>query len=148
MLYSESESDYFAALKKRALFENQIAVLVGVSPSELRLDPMPLKAFPPAIPASAFRQQFCCAVLIWQSKNGSWLLIMRKSMSPTLLTFPRSISTGVLDFLANNFIKTLKNHWLIGSNVIQILFDGGGRSSQCGTIYRASSMRRPPPTKE
>ena len=126
--YSTVESEYYDALRKRALFENQIAVLIGTSPSEFKLDPMPLKTLPPLIPAD-----LPAKVLLRRpdlAEQERKMAAIHAEINVAYASYFPSIDlTGVLDILSHNFIKTVKNNWLIGSNLIEVLFDAGGRSS-------------------
>ncbi len=127
--YSDVEALYFETLKKRALFENQISVLVGASPSEFRIRPNPLKELPPEIPAG-----IPAGVLLRRPDLAEQERRMAAAHAEINVAyasyFPVINLTGVLNFLSNNFIKTLKNEWLIGSNVVEVLFDGWARGAQ------------------
>lgn len=126
--YSIVEAEYYDALRKRSLFENQIAVLVGVSPSEFKLDSMPLEELPPEIPATV-----PALVLLRRpdlAKQERKMAAIHAEINVAYASYFPSIDlAGVFNFLSNNFVKTVKNRWLIGSNLTQILFDAGGRSS-------------------
>lgn len=126
--YSTVESEYYDALKKRALFENQIAVLIGISPSEFKLDSMPLKKIPPQIPATVPAE-----VLLRRpdlAEQERMMAAIHAEINVAYASyFPSVDLTGALAFLSYDFVKTLKNTWSIGSNLVQILFDAGGRSS-------------------
>ncbi len=126
--YSTVESEYYDALKKRSLFENQIAVLIGISPSEFKLDSMPLKKMPPQIPATVPAE-----VLLRRpdlAEQERMMAAIHAEINVAYASyFPAVDLTGSLAFLSNDFIKNLKNTWSIGSHLIQTLFDAGGISS-------------------
>lgn len=126
--YSTVESEYYEALRKRSLFENQIAVLIGESPNEFKLDFMPFKALPPQIPATVPAK-----VLLRRPDLAEQERLMAAIHAEINVAyasyFPAIDLTGGLSFITNDFIKTLKNTWIIGGNLIEILFDGGGRGA-------------------
>ena len=126
--YSTVESEYYDALRKRALFENQIAVLIGASPSEFKLEPMPLRALPPQIPVDLPAKVLLRRPDLAEQERKMAALHAEINVAYASY-FPSIDLTGVFDILSNNFIKTVKNNWLIGSNLVEILFDGGGRSA-------------------
>ncbi|MDE3045536.1 MAG: efflux transporter outer membrane subunit [Verrucomicrobiota bacterium] len=126
--YSTVESQYYDALRKRALFENQIAVLVGESASEFKLDPMPTRTLPPVIPAGV-----PASVLLRRPDLREQERIMASMHAEINVAyasfFPSVDVSGGINFLSNDFMHTLKDKWFIGSNLVEILFDAGGRSA-------------------
>lgn len=126
--YSTIESEYYDALRKRALFENQIAVLVGKSPSEFKLDPMPLKTLPPQIPVAIPAKVLLRRPDLREQERRMAAIHAEINIAYSSY-FPSLDLTGALNILSQSFFKTAKNSWLIGSNLVEILFDAGGRSA-------------------
>lgn len=127
--YSNTESDYYDALRKRALFENQIAVLIGVSPSEFKFNSMPLQKMPPQISATVPAQVLLRRPDLVQQERIMAALHAEINVAYASY-FPSLDLTGGIAFLANDFIKTVKNTWEVGSNLVQVLFDGGERRAK------------------
>ncbi|MGB7978187.1 MAG: efflux transporter outer membrane subunit [Chlamydiales bacterium] len=126
--YSTVEAEYYDALRTRVLFENQIAVLIGTSPSEFKLDPMPLRTLPPQIPVDLPAKVLLRRPDVAEQERKMAALHAEINVAYASY-FPSIDLTGVLDILSNDFIKTVKNNWLIGGNLIEILFDAGERRS-------------------
>ena len=126
--YSIVESEYYDALKNRALFENQIAVLLGVSPSTFKLDPTPLKELPPEIPAGVPAKILLRRPDLAEEERKMAAIHAEINVAYASY-FPSIDLSGVLNFLSNDFHKTSTFLWSIGSNLTEILFDAGGRSS-------------------
>ncbi len=126
--YDTVESEYYESLRKRALFENQIAVLLGVPPSEFKFESMPLKALPPVISATVPAKVLLRRPDLAEQERIMAALHAEINVAYTSY-FPSVDFAGGLSFLSNNFIKTVKNMWFVGSNIIEILFDAGGRTA-------------------
>lgn len=148
--YSRVESEYYEALRKRSLFENQIAVLLGDSPSEFKLDSMPLDQLPPEISATSPKE-----VLLRRPDLAEQERIMAALHAEINVAyasyFPGVDITGIFAPLAKGFIETVKRKWLFGTNVTQVLFAGGGRSAnvartrakfnEASFVYREKVLR-------
>jgi outer membrane protein, multidrug efflux system len=129
--YDTVESEYYESLRKRALFENQIAVLLGVSPSEFKMESAPLKALPPVIPATVPAKVLLRRPDLAEQERIMAALHAEINVAYTSY-FPSVDFAGGISFLSNNFIRTVKNMWFVGSNIVEILFDGGERSANIG----------------
>lgn len=118
------EADLFEAQNKRALFENQIAILMGLYPCSFKLPSLPLAKLPPPVPASLPSQVLLRRPDIAEQERV--MASLHAEINAAYASFFPSIDlVGALSFVSNNFMKTLKNTWAIGSNLLQILFDAG-----------------------
>ncbi len=126
--YSMIESLYFDCFRKRSLFENQIAVLIGVSPSEFKLASTPLTLNPPMIPVD-----LPANVLLRRpdlAEQERMMASLHAEINVAYASFfPSADIVGGINFLSNNFIQTLKNQWFIGGNLLEVLIDAGERSA-------------------
>jgi outer membrane protein, multidrug efflux system len=124
--YSTIEAEYFDALKVRVLFENQLALLLGISASEFTFDSLPLKAKPPQLPAT-----LPAAVLLRRpdlAEQERRMAAIHAQINAAYASFLPAVDlVASFTFLSNNFVKTVANTWAIGSNLTEILFDAGGR---------------------
>ncbi len=124
--YSTIESEYFDALKQRMLIENQMALLLGISPSEFTQGPLPLMEKPPHIPAT-----LPAAVLLRRpdlAEQERRMAAFHAEINVAYASYLPSIDlAATFAFLSNNFVETMRNVWSIGGNLTQIFFDGGAR---------------------
>lgn len=134
---ADAQSKYVDLERQRALFENAVAVLVGVSASEFTLPHRMLKEDPPLVPAGL----------------PSTLLVRRPDVAQAERTmasyhaligvayasfFPSLNLTGALGFLSPELSKFLTwqgNLWDWGFQIFQTVFDGFRRSSTLDLAY-------------
>ncbi len=126
------ESQYFSALEIRALFENQIAVLLGVTPSEFTIESIPLLLtnLPPVVPSGIPSEMLLRRPdLIEQERlMASYHAQIGVAYASY---FPSLILTGGLGFRSpdwSNFLKDKSKYWLAAADVSQFIFDAGRRS--------------------
>ena len=132
--YSTVEAQYFDALKTRAIFENQIAVLVGSSPSTFKIEPMPLEALPPVIPAATPANVLLRRPDLAEQERKMAAIHSEINVAYSSY-FPSIDLSAIFDFLSQDFSNiTSKFISSIGSNLTEILFDGWGRSSNVDAI--------------
>ena len=125
----QTESMLFAVKQQRELFENMIAVLLGRTPSEFKLEPTPLFACPPLIPegvpASALVRRPDLAEQQRQMESVHALLgVAYANYLPTL---DLDAGLGTVSPLSKFFFKGLSFFWSIGANLTEMLFDGMAR---------------------
>jgi len=119
-------AQYHEVRRQRDLFEDQIAVLIGVPASEFCLEHLPLERLPPCIPegipsdALMRRPDIARAEFVTRSQHA----LVKKAYS---LFFPSLILTGTLGFespVFRDFMKWISRYWMFGEQINQILFDG------------------------
>jgi outer membrane protein, multidrug efflux system len=118
-------------IRVRILQENQIAVLIGVPSSNFSLEINPIREIPPIIPPGVPSDVLLQRPDVAQAE--------RKMASEHALIgvayasfFPSLSLTGVLGYSSpdlSNFLKWISRFWMIGSNINQLVFDGGRSSS-------------------
>jgi len=123
------ESEYFDAKKKRAVFENMIAVLLGASPSEFTLTPMPITAIPPEIPAGTPSAILLRRPDIAQQEKA--MASIHAKLGIAYASYFPSVdlvgSLGYLSPLSKDFFKWISRYWLIAANITEVIFDGKAR---------------------
>ena len=116
---------------QRAQFEHAIAVLVGVAPSELKIDPAPLNIDPPPLPlglpsdllqrrpdiASAERR-----IAIANERIG----IARAAYYPSVVL---GGTGGFEGETISNWLNWPSLFWAVGATMTETLFDGGRRDA-------------------
>ncbi len=125
-LYYNAQRDYFDTQAQRSLKENMIAVLIGVSPSMLKLEYLPLENNPPRVPAG-----IPLDVLINRPDIAQ---MERKAASEHALIgeayanfFPKVTLTGALGYSSpdfKHFLTFLSRYWTYGVNIFETLLDG------------------------
>lgn len=112
--------------RQRAIFENQIAVLLGLPSSEFCLEPMPLEGLPPCIPEGIpsevllRRPDIAEAEYIAKSQHAH----VKEAYT---LYFPSLILTGTAGFespVFKYFLSWISRYWMEGLQINQIIFDG------------------------
>ena len=121
------ESEYYDARRNRALFENQIAVLIGISPSEFKLESMPLIDLPPVIPAGMpskllLRRPDLAEQERVMASLHAQINVAYASYFPSL-----DIKAGIQLF-SKDFLKSPNvGSWLFGANLTESIFDANAR---------------------
>lgn len=125
---SSIESKYYDVVKRRSLLENQIAILIGKSPSEFTLEVSPLKELPPKLPATV-----PATVLLRRpdlKEQEKIMASLHKEINIAYASyFPSVDLAGGFAFIANDFIRTARNAFSIGGNFVQYLLDWGQRTA-------------------
>lgn len=128
---SNTESSYYDALRQRALVENVIATLLGLSPADFCLEANPLQREPPVIPAGLpsdvllRRPDIAEAERKCASQNAE-VGVAYASFFPSLSL------TGALGYSSpdlSQFLKWLSRLWSLGINGTQTVFDGGRKEA-------------------
>lgn len=114
-------------IRQRALQEDAIAALIGVSPAEFCVPEAPLSGLPPLIPAG-----IPSAILV----NRPDIAQAERNMASQHALigvayasfFPSLELTGALGFespFLKEFLKWKSRYWMMGVNIGQSIFDGG-----------------------
>jgi len=125
----QTESLYSEVKQQRAVFENMIAVLLGSTPSEFHLNPMPLIELPPQIPegvpasALARRPDIAEQQLLMQSIHA----LLGVAYAEYFPALDLEGGLGVISPLSQYFFKGLSFFWSIGANLTELIFDGMAR---------------------
>lgn len=123
------ERQYYESLRQRAVLEDQIAVLIGISPSIFQIDHLTITKAPPEIPASLpseillqrpdlLAQEFTMASIYEQ------IGVAYASIFPTVQL------TGGIGFsspISKEFGAWKSRYWGFGTNISQYIFDAGAR---------------------
>lgn len=121
------ETQYYEAIRNRSLFENQIAVLLGASPSEFTLEPMPLRHLPPLIPAGMPSK-----LLLRRPDLAEQERIMASLHAQINVAyasyFPSLDLSGGFNIFTKDYLKPASlGKWLFGTNLTQAIFDANAR---------------------
>jgi multidrug efflux system outer membrane protein len=115
------------AVRLRGIAENQVAVLIGMLPTDFQLAANPLEGDPPQIPAGLpstmmlRRPDIAAAERAMASEHA---LVGAAYAS----YFPSLSLTGTLGFLSpdfSHFLRWISRLWSYGANMSQMVFDGG-----------------------
>lgn len=136
-LLTDNEAQYYDTIRQRALLENAIGALIGMSASEFCLPSMPLYDPPPQV----------------QACMPSSILLQRPDLRAAERTmasqhaiigvayasfFPSLELTGVLGFLSpdiRQFMTWKSRLWQIGVNASMPIFDGGYNQANLRLSY-------------
>jgi outer membrane protein, multidrug efflux system len=126
---SNVESQYEDAIRLRALFENQIAVLIASAASEFTLKHAPLHEMPPVIPSGTpsdiIRRRPDLA------EQEQIMISIHAQIGVAYASFFPSVElVGEVGFLSPNFRDFLSfwsRLWMYGVNISQYVFDAGAR---------------------
>lgn len=122
-----AESQYFEAIRVRQLYENEIAVYVGMPASDFKIQHHPLNALPPPIPVGLPSD-----VLLQRPDLAAqeWMMVgLHAQIGVAYASFFPSIeligNLGYLSPITSAFLKNKSRYWSIGSNISQLVFDAG-----------------------
>ena len=126
---SKMEAQYQEAIRIRNLLENQIAVLVGSSASEFKLESMPLSSLPPTItPGTQSDMLLRRPDLAEQERR---MASIHARLNVAYASYFPSIELvgglGSISPIAHDFLKGKSRFWLIGVDISQFIFDAGER---------------------
>lgn len=129
---SKAQTECFNAKKQRALFENQIALLIGTSPSEFSVPAIPFVIdLPPMIPEGT-----PSTILLQRPDLAEKERLMRSlhaQIGVAYAAYFPSITLigagGLLSPSAGDFFSWLARYGMIGANMSQLVFDGGAASA-------------------
>lgn len=128
---TNTEADLFDARHQRAIQENRIAALMGVSASAFTIESLPLYQAPPTVPAgipSAMLKRRPDIAQAERSMHAEHLMINAAIAE----YYPSVELTGALGFLSpdyRQFMRWISRLWSMGAQANQTLFDGGRKSS-------------------
>lgn len=111
----------------RELFENQLAVLIGIPASDFCLAHMPLVNQPPCIPAGIpseimlRRPDISEAEYFAMAQNANVKLAYAQFFPSLTLTATTGFESPVL----HDFLQTISRYWFDQVEVDQVIFDGG-----------------------
>lgn len=123
------ETQYYEALRQRALLEDQIAVLIGTSPSEFAVDVQLITYEPPEIPVNLPSE-----ILLQRpdlaAQEFTIASVYEQIGVAYASTFPSIQLTGTAGFsspIARKFATPESRYWALGTNISQYIFDAGAR---------------------
>ncbi len=134
---AQTEANLDDTIRQRTLQENAIAALLGLNASSFHLDSNPLLSPPPAIPVGLpstvlLRRPDLRKLEREAAADHSLINIVYASF------FPSFDLTGTLGFLSpdfRDFLSWKSRLWSMGTNAMQIVFDGGRRRSELALAY-------------
>jgi NodT family efflux transporter outer membrane factor (OMF) lipoprotein len=116
----------------RAQLEHAIAVLIGVPPAELSIEPVPTVPETPAIPAGfpsqllERRPDIAAAERVVAAANAQ-IGVAESAFFPDLTL---SADYGVAAATFARLLSTSSRVWSLGSDLVQTIFDAGARNAQ------------------
>lgn len=141
-----TEAQYYEKKQRRALFENMIAVLLGKTPSDFSLAPMPFAEAPPKIPDGVPSEILSRRPdLAEQERNMESIHALLGVVYAEY--FPSINATAGLGWVAplsRYFLKGLSRFWEVGTSLTEIVFDAGARRNKVKLTwaqYRESVAR-------
>lgn len=127
---SNTESEYFDAVRQRGLQENVIATLIGMPASEFCIAPMPLEQTPPAVPAGIpstilLRRPDIAEAERNMASQHAEIGVAYASFFPT---FQLTTVFGYLSPTWKDFLTWKSRLFAFGGDMMQTIFDGGRKS--------------------
>lgn len=123
------ESLYFEVRQKRNLFENVIAVLLGVTPSEFTIEHMPITDMPPVIPAGMPSEALLRRPDIAERERT--MEAFHATLGVAYAAYFPEVDVvaglGLISPLAKYFLHGLSRWWMIGTNITEVVFDAQAR---------------------
>lgn len=134
---TNTESDYFDALRQKTLQENQIALLIGEPAPDFTILALPLYSDPPCVPAGLPSEVLLNRPDIAEAErkmasDHALIGVAYASFLPSLDL------TGVLGFSSptfKDFLTWKSRFWQIGGNIGQSVFDGFRNCSNLEFTY-------------
>lgn len=124
---SNTESNYYDALRQRAIVENIIATLIGVPASDFCIEFCPLQGEPPLIPAGVPSEVLLQRPDVAEAERKCAAQNAQIGVANASI-FPSLSLTGTLGYSSpdlSQFLKWISRLWAMGANVNQTVFDGG-----------------------
>jgi outer membrane protein, multidrug efflux system len=123
------ETDYLDAKRLRALFENQLAVLCGLSPSLFHLDFHPIDDEPPTIPAGLPATMLLRRPDLWEKERlmaafHAQIGVAYASFFPSIELIARG---GSISPISKDFLTNFSRYWMMGIKIFQYIFDARAR---------------------
>ena len=122
-------TQYYDAERQRALYENQIAVLIGTPASLFKIERSSLPSNPPQIPASLpseilLQRPDLAAQEQTMASIHQQIGVAYASLFPTVDIFA---GIGFCSPTSKDFLKSKSLYWSFGSSISQYIFDAGAR---------------------
>jgi NodT family efflux transporter outer membrane factor (OMF) lipoprotein len=138
---SATESQLTQVQTRRALLEHAIAVLVGASPSDFKIEastrPIPLPAIPVGVPSELLqRRPDVAAAERRVAEANKRIGVARSAYFPTLTL---SAAGGVQSSVLGDLLSAPSSFWTLGPTLAVYLFDGGKRAAQVESAKAATS---------
>jgi outer membrane protein, multidrug efflux system len=117
---------YEEALRARTIFEDQIAVLLGVPASEFYMEHSPLQTLPPCIPDNipsevlVRRPDVAEAEFLAQAQHA----LVKEAYSLFFPSLTLTASGGFESPVFKDFLKWISRYWMDGVQINQLIFDG------------------------
>ncbi|MFM0339774.1 efflux transporter outer membrane subunit [Paraburkholderia fungorum] len=138
---SAAESDLTQVRAKRALLEHAIAVLVGASPSDFRIEasthPIQLPVVPVGVPSALLQRRPDVAAAERRTAEANARIgVARAAYFPSLTL---SASGGVQSSVLADLLSAPSSYWAIGPSLAVYLLDGGKRRAQLDSAKDATA---------
>jgi NodT family efflux transporter outer membrane factor (OMF) lipoprotein len=138
---SSTESALTQVKARRALLEHAVAVLVGASPSEFRIEsstrPIQLPVIPVGMPSALLQRRPDVAAAERRiAEANAKIGIARAAYFPTLTL---SAQGGVQSSVYADLLSAPSSFWAIGPTLAVYLFDGGRRAAQVESAKAATA---------
>jgi len=118
---------YEEIIRQRSILENQIALMIGVAPTDFHLDPMPLYGLPPIIPegipseALLRRPDIAEAAFNTRSQHA----LVKNAYAQFFPSLKLTATIGFESPVLRDFLRWISRYWMIGAQANQVIFDGG-----------------------
>lgn len=124
---ADTQSSYENLLQQRKVAENEIAVLMGQSPSEFHLESSPLRTEPPRLPPNIPSTVLMQRPDIGQLERD---LATQNALIGAAVAgyFPNINLTGAIGYSSpdlTQFLKWISRYWAMGANAKQVAWDWG-----------------------
>jgi NodT family efflux transporter outer membrane factor (OMF) lipoprotein len=138
---SAAESELTQVRARRALLEHAIAVLVGASPSDFRIEPsthpIQLPVIPVGVPSALLQRRPDVAAAERRTAEANARIgVARAAYFPTLTL---SAGGGVQSSVLADLLSAPSSYWAIGPSLAVYLLDGGKRRAQLDSAKDATS---------
>jgi len=138
---SATESELTQVRARRALLEHAIAVLVGASPSDFRIEPstrpIQLPVIPVGVPSALLQRRPDVAAAERRTAEANARIgIARAAYFPTLTL---SAQGGLQSSVYADLLSAPSSFWAIGPTLAVYLFDGGRRRAQVESAKAATA---------
>jgi len=138
---SAAESDLTQVRAKRALLEHAIAVLVGASPSDFRIEPsthpIQLPAVPVGVPSALLQRRPDVAAAERRTAQANARIgVARAAYFPSLTL---SAQGGAQSSMLADLLSAPSSYWAIGPSLAVYVMDGGKRRAELDSAKDATS---------
>ena len=138
---SAAESELTQVRAKREVLEHAIAVLVGASPSDFRIEPstrpIPLPVVPVGVPSTLLQRRPDVAAAERRTAEANARIgVARAAYFPTLTL---SAQGGLQSSMYADLLSAPSSFWALGPTLAAYLFDGGRRQAQVESAKAATA---------